>query len=494
MPCPQAGHGLPSSPFAERLVWVLVALISALYFTGLTSGHIFAQDDFAAYLMHAANLVQGQRYTQIHYLPNPDAPWVSPANGYPPAYPLLLAPVYWQRGFDLRAMKMVTVFTFAIFLVAYARWVQPLLSPKERVVAVLLVGLSPAFWAYRDFISSEFPYLMISFLALLAIRRATSDQTDEQWRLAWSPLVAALMYVTYATRTVGIALPIAFACSQLEKHKHPSRFLLLTLALLAALIALQSLLITSPRGYVSVVHITAASVATNLWSYAKSITFAWQNGFSQPVQGILGAVLTGFAAFALIRRERRDISTEAWYLLVYLGILVAWGTQIGIRGLLPILPIYLTYVLKGISDWTMRMTRPRAQRFLGAVALCITLTYVGAFLHPSGQTSAANIHDPSAQELFAFLRTQTTPSDLIVFSKPRTLSLFTGRTATSLGPDETPAASVQFLQRAHARFLVQTSWNPPAYRELISEQSPSLSEVFRNRDFQVFRIFPEGDH
>ena len=100
---------------------------------------VFAQDDFAAYVMQAANLVEHRPYTDIRYVPNPEAPWVSPANGCPPVYPLLLAPVYWWRGPDLLAMKMVTVLTFAIFLAAFAKWVRPMVSPRLRVVAVLLV-------------------------------------------------------------------------------------------------------------------------------------------------------------------------------------------------------------------------------------------------------------------------------------------------------------------------------------------------------------------
>ena len=69
-----AAAALPSTTRADRLTWVLVALISASYFIGLTVGHIFAQDDFAAYLMHAVNLVEGQPYTQIRYVSNPEAP------------------------------------------------------------------------------------------------------------------------------------------------------------------------------------------------------------------------------------------------------------------------------------------------------------------------------------------------------------------------------------------------------------------------------------
>jgi hypothetical protein len=474
----------PTTTRADRLTWVLVALISASYFIGLTPGHSFAQDDFAAYIMHAANLVEGRPYTEIRYVPNPQAPWIGPANGYPPAYPLLLAPVYWQRGLDLRTMKFVTVLTFAVFLVAYAKWIQPKLSPNLRVVAMLLVGLNPALWTYRDFISSEFPYLMFSFLALLAIQRANANSAADTWSLGWALLVAVLMYAAYATRTIGIALPIGLASTHLVRHKRPRRLLILTLALLAAFIALQAALITSPTGDVSGVRISAASVLTNLWSYAKSITFAWQNGFSRVVQVLLGIVLTGFAGAAFIRRTVREPAVEAFYLLAYLAILIAWGTQIGIRGLLPILPIYLTYVLLGIFDLPARMSGQRAKAFLAAIALCVAVTYLGLLRQPIRQESVADVQDASAQELFSFLRMQTEPSDLLVFSKPRTISLFTGRIATSLGPDEVPEDSAKFLQRTSGRFLIQARWNPPAYHELVSWRGALFDEVFSTVIFE----------
>ena len=482
----------PKTTRADWLTWIFVALISTSYFIGLTPGHIIAQDDFAAYVMHAANLVEGRTYAQIRYVANPAAPWIGPANGYPPAYPLLLAPVYWQRGLDLRAMKIVTVFTFAIFLAAYAKWIQPQVPPSTRVVAVLVVGLNPALWTYRDFISSEFPYLMFSFLALLAIQRANTKSKDF-WNPGWAVLVAVLMYAAYATRTIGIALPIALVCAELGRQERRTRFLLLTLALLAAFIAIQAAVITSPAGYVSVMHISAASVLTNFWSYAKSLTFAWHNGYSKSAQIALGIVGTALAAIALVRRNRRGASLEASYLLAYLAILTAWGTQIGIRGLLPILPIYLTYVLLGLSDAAASSSRQAARAFLTGAALCITCSYVSGLWHRFPQASVVNVNDASTQELFSFLRAQTAPSDLLVFSKPRTLSLFTGRTTTSLGPDEAPPDSVQFLQRTGVRFLVQVPWNPPAYQQVIAQQGAAMTEVFRNRDFQVLRLQFEDD-
>jgi hypothetical protein len=134
------------------------------------------------------------------------------------------------------------------------------------------------------------------------------------------------------------------------------------------------------------------------------------------------------------------------------------------------------------------MSRPAARTFVAVVTLCIVGSYALFLAQPTRNTAAANIQDASAQELFSFLRTQTAPSDRLVFSKPRILSLFTGRTATSLGAEEAPGTSAAFLQREGVRYLVYSSWNPPAYHWLITEHSAALTEVFRNRDFQVFRL------
>lgn len=472
------------------VTWVLVAVISACYFVGITPGHIFAQDDFAAYVMHAANLVEQRPYTQIHYLTNPEAPWISPASGYPPAYPLLLASVYWRWGMNLRLMKFVTVSTFAIFLGVFARWVRPLVSPRQRIAAIALVGLSPAFWSYRDLISSEFPYLMISFLVLLAIRRANADRSDEEWRAGWAVLAAILMYGAYATRTIGIALPMAFAIAELQARRRLGRFALLTLSLVAACILIQAALLTSPTGYVSVAHVTMRSAVSNVWFYTKSLTYAWQNGFTKPPQVALAFFLTSLAAWAFARRIRRSASVDDWYLLVYLAILLAWGAQIGIRGLLPVLPIYLTDVLLGMSDLCAQLGNRTKLAFLTVTTACILLTYAGSLRQRPWQDSMPNVQDASAQELFSFVRSHTAPADILVFSKPRSISLFTGRRTTSLGPDESANHSAEFLKESGAKFLIQTSWNPPAYGRLLAAEPEGLTEVFRNRDFQVFQVGP----
>lgn len=277
--------------------------------------------------------------------------------------------------------------------------------------------------------------------------------------------------------------------AELMKFRRPSRFALLVLGLLAAFIILQAVLITSPKGYLSVAHISARSVFGNLWFYAKSLSYAWQNGSSKPVQVGLAFVLTGSAAVAFARRVVLEPSVAELYILVYLTILIAWGAEIGIRGLVPILPIYLTYVLLGITDVAGRLRqRVAAGGLVAVIAICVGITYVGALRQPAWQASLVNVQDASAQALFSFLRSQIAPSDLLVFSKPRSIALYANRPTASLGPEECASDSADFLKRTGARFLIQAAWNPPSYERWLASHQGSTTEVFRNRDFQVLQI------
>ena len=53
------------------------------------------------------------------------------------------------------------------------------------------------------------------------------------------------------------------------------------LALAGLMIAAQTLLLTSPKGYVSAFHFSLHTVASNIVYYGKTLSYVWQNGFSK---------------------------------------------------------------------------------------------------------------------------------------------------------------------------------------------------------------------
>jgi hypothetical protein len=497
---PERSHEAPQNESTESKVgargkdhrkllkWGVLAVIAFAYLADLSPGHVFVADDFAAYVMHAANLAEGRPYLAINYVPNPGALWLAPSNGYPPIYPLILAPAYKIFGMNLRAFKAVTVICFVIFLAIFESLVRPMLSPAMSACALLILGFNSVFWDQRDYILSEFPYLMFSFGALLAIQNTYQKLTPEKLDIGAAMLLSVLLYCSYGTRTIGIALLAALVLADLAKFRRPSRFMVVVAAGTAILILAQTLFITSPKGYVSAFHFSLRTTLVNAVYYAKTLSYVWQNGFSKKLQIIFALLFTALAGFSFARHFWKERATREIYLLGYVGILFVWNAEIGLRGLLPILPLYIAYGVEEFGRIIEPLSIPTRRTATMVLLLFCGLTYIGQIRKESSQQAEPNVHDASAQELFSFLRASTQPSEVLIFPKPRCLALFTNRAVASFAPDEAPEDSADFMRSIHATILVNTNWSPPAWRSFLEGNKGSLIEIFHNAEYEVFRF------
>jgi hypothetical protein len=482
-------------PHASLATWrdkllplALVLGMTAAYLLTLTPGHVFFNDDFAGYVLHATNLVEGRPYTAINYVPNLHLKSLAPPNGYPPVYPMILAPVYRVWGLNLRALKAATVLCFGIFLVIFARLATPKLPLWLLLFALLFIGCNPIFWEQRDYILSEFPYLMFSFGTLLVIQNTYKNLSHSELRLGTVLLLSAVLYCAYGTRTIGISLLGALILADLAKFKRPSRFLLAVVACTVALIVAQTVLITSPKGYVSAVQFSWATIYANALFYGKTLSYVWQNGFSKKLQICLALFFTALATIGFLRNTWKERSAGEFYLAGYLMILFIWPSQIGLRGLLPVLPLYFFHGLQELGS-VVKGLSPRIRVILPAALLVfVGISYAGFFKQMARQDPAPNVLDPAAQEMFSFIRANSKPSDVIVSANSHSMSLFTKRPATFVTPYESPEEVSHFIDSVHATILVQARWNVPCWPSFLEDSASRDLQIFSNTDFHVFRI------
>jgi hypothetical protein len=490
------GHwaGLASgsrSTFARRFwEWGFVLMVAAAYLTYLTPGHRFQDDDFAAYVMHAANLAEGRPYTAIHYIPNPETLWLAPPEGYPPIYPLLLATVYRVWGLNLRALKVITVLCFVGFLLIFSEFTRPYLSAVMSCCALLVVGFSPVFWEHRDVLLAEFPYLLFSFAALLVMQKVYKNLAANQFRIGTAVLLAILLYLAYGTRTIGIVLLPALALADVIKFRRPSRFLITVLALAIVLIVTQNALLYSPAGYGGAIQHSVRLGLANALFYAKTLSYAWQNGFSKKVQIVFALLFTALATASFARRLWTQRAAAEFYLLGYVAMLLLLRAEIGMRGLLPILPLYFAYGLEEFGRMVHSWGRVSRAVALTALMCFAGVTYATEIRWESHQPAEPNVQDATAQELFAFLRANTQPSEALIFPKPRTLALMTSRPVAMLAPSESPEDSARFMKSIHAVVIVKATWSPPSTQAFLENNQSRVREVFHNSEYQVFRILP----
>jgi 4-amino-4-deoxy-L-arabinose transferase-like glycosyltransferase len=155
-------------------LWLTLLLITIAVFHAATvrQGHIWA-DDFAMYIHHAQNIVEGRPYAQTGYLFTSTA-LVGPRM-YPPVFPLLLAPVVRFFGLNLIPMKFEQVIFFVLALVVICRYWQRELGGKYTLALAAILGLSPHFWAAKDNVLSDLPFLLFFYVAAIFVQHAPRD-------------------------------------------------------------------------------------------------------------------------------------------------------------------------------------------------------------------------------------------------------------------------------------------------------------------------------
>src|SRR2546422_796036 len=182
-------------------MWRIAVLVGLFYLATIRTGHDWG-DDFALYIQHARNIGAGAPYAATGYIYNPHNPAIGPRT-YPPGFPLLLAPVVAVFGLELQPMKVVVVLCFVGVLLMLPRVFQRDLPPRYTAALILVMGLNPYFWDFKDQVLSDIPFLLFMLLSLHAFQRATKV-----------PLAGVAAAAAIPTRALGVVVPAPFIASE----------------------------------------------------------------------------------------------------------------------------------------------------------------------------------------------------------------------------------------------------------------------------------------
>src|SRR3989442_13564938 len=165
LPRPFPGHRLP-------LGGVCAVLVGVFYLATIRDGQDWP-DDFSQYIQHALNIAEGTPYAGTGYSYSPYKPGIGPRT-HPPGFPLLLAPVIKGFGLKLRPMKVLVIGLFVGALLVMVALFRGDLPPPYMAALVLVTGLNPFFWEFKDQVLSDIPFLFFVLLSLYLFTRASA--------------------------------------------------------------------------------------------------------------------------------------------------------------------------------------------------------------------------------------------------------------------------------------------------------------------------------
>ena len=472
-------------------VLVLIFAVGLFHAATLRQGHEWG-GDFSLYIMHAANIAAGLPYGETGYIPDP---YIGP-QAYPPVFPILLAPVYGIWGLDLTAMKLLVA---GLFLAAL--WFAYVVLRRESdarcaLVAVALTGFNPWLWDFKDQVLSDVPFMAFVFLTLALAGRVLDGSRPIGRQLAWGVALGLSLYLTYATRSLGLLLVPAIGCAWLLGSRKNFASMAAMVAAFIALVLLHKLQFDSDGDYAAyfsfefdIVIRQAIMMVVIFADYMDpGVATAWT------IVTILG--LGALAAIGFAIRVRRSIGLAECFTLIYPAPLFLFDNYLQYRYLIPLLPFFLLYVIEGAGWIGRRITRADGKVAVAALVAVVVAIYGIRYSTLGFGPIGTGIGRPESVALFDHVRRQTAPDDTIVFFKPRVMALMTGRRSASYYGYRDADELWGMIRRVGADHLVIEDLpegtiygtGPATLRGFVETCPECFAPAFSNERFEIYRI------
>ncbi|NQU30361.1 MAG: hypothetical protein HQ525_06810 [Anaerolineae bacterium] len=480
---------------------IVVLILSGLLGYGmLTSGHNWAYSDFAAYIMQARSIIDGDLTGFIFHntvtVLESDVP-VGPI-AYPWGYPLLLAPVLALMGISTLSMKLLNILFYLLFLLCLFFLLRKRLSYFDSLALMAIFAFNPVFLNAQDSILSDIVFLFFSTFALFLIDRPDAVPSSNGSGYARRILIGGMMFAAFFVRTNGLLLLptlVAYEIFLLVKGKMDFVEIKKNILLLAtpylvffALWILTSLIF--PDGQASHLSLYENFRLSQLWPYLLFYLNLGQSFFAEIAYAqVLYGIFCLFFLAGIFRKFKENILFILYFVLTLL-LYISWPALQGIRFLFPIIPVFIYLAAQGfgvILSFMTERTSKIIQLFYRGVLIYLAL----AFFVISGQGALGNlasereIHGPFdevAIELFDYVKKNLPEDSLIIFFKPRIMRLMTGR-------DSILVLTCENLE--HGDYVViNKKWEDMGQiaPEEITSCPIGLEKLYNNRRFVVYQI------
>ena len=428
--------------WSKRVADVILVAACVIQLLAIRDGHAWG-DDFAQYITHARNLVEGRPYGDIGVLRAGEI--LGPAE-YPPVFPLLLVPVYAFLGPSLPALKVVGVVSLLVALLLFRRLFATTLAGGYVVAWALLVGFHPFLYAFASEVLSDQAFLLWTAAALLALDRWGETRTHALGAAVRGCIIGMLVALAVGTRTIGVALVPAVALLAL-RHERSWHMPAAALATAASLIATTMLLVPGQLAYgvsLADAHVLrhgqlywadltsflpgfdeqSAHGALSLLRQHAGLGPAFLSPPSNLVVAVVALALSIVAGAGFVLAVRRGLGPVEVFVCAYAAVVIVYPIYQGARFMMPLLPIAFAYGIGAVAS--CRLERRRAGRIVLATALLASMGLHGRGL--ASTTVPDHYGSSETKKLLDFVRAGTPADAVIVFAKPRALYLLTGRT------------------------------------------------------------------
>ena len=354
---------------------------------------------------------------------------------FPWGWPILLTPAIKLFGQDYFWLKLYMMFFLVAIIGASYVLFRKKIGTMYSLIIVLCITLNPVLINQTKQVLSGFPYLFFVLVSLILHKQVTKSQNWGFWKLL---LMIFVFFLASIIRTEGILLVGAVFVTYFVNWAK-TRFNK------AYLIGNQWILIFF-SGYLFFQIIYQYTLPSGIPSHAEHLRFvsidrvhnnflACLNSVSNCFSSFLGTTFAfislPFAFLGAYKRRKKDLLIVI-YFFMHLVILLIWPYHDS-RYIYMIIPFYFYFLMVGLLslklDIQLRNTKVSLATisFIAIISL-LCIDYYNKIIPQAWQSVIVEGPETGdAKEMFQYINTHTKNKDIIVFFKPRVMSLYTGR-------------------------------------------------------------------
>lgn len=483
--------------------WLIFLVSAALIFFSLENGHSWGSD-FSLYIRQAKSLLEGS----IHECMTSNA-W-SMANSdykispdlYPWGFPILLVPVYYVFGMDLLAMKFLEIVFFYLSLLVISLLFKNKLDRASRLLVVSVFAFNPFLIKFTNDILSDLPGLFFCLFSIFLMERTFVEKKYLINRSIDLAIIGFFIWFAHLLRPNYILLVPTLFLAQMVEMKTSGQGLkgylignktaVLPYAVFMILTFISGHVLPKDGSYgfyaEFITHLNLDYLAGNIY-YTAMLPAKFIGGGHTIERGLYLLTLP-FAIKGARMVWKKDFIYIAFFVLTA-AFFALWPGRQGLRYIFPLLPFYMYFLMTGLKDFQAKRKNskfdlPKAC-FYFLIAFFLIQTSFFAYRNMSnGRHMAEGPFTPESAEMFRFINENAGREKVMVFFKPRAMTLLSGRNAFMTKDMSRLADKGDYLVINKKIDYDQVAIEGDEFREKLS--SGFFTQVFENSGFIIYRI------
>lgn len=421
---------------------------------------------------------------------------------YPWGFPLLLAPVYYFFGMDLLSMKLLGIVFFYLCLIIIYLLLRNKLDRASRLLVLGVFAINPFLIKFTDNILSDFPGLFFCLFSIFLIERTFIEKKFFINKAASLVLLGFSIWLAHLMRPNYILLlPTLFMAQVIEIRASKQDFRDYIVAnkstvLPYAVFVILTVIIekTLPKGgsygfYAEFISNMNIEYLTGNIYYTAMLPADFFEGGHTVRRGLY------FLTLPFVIKGIRLTWKKDYVYIVFFALTAAffalWPGRQGLRYIFSLLPFYIYLLMIGLNSF--RLATKTREFNPSRIFFCLLLTFFFAQTSfaayknmKDGRKTAEGPFTHESSEMFRYITGNTDKKDVMVFFKPRALTLLADRRAFLARKLSSMESKGDYLIINKKTKSDQVSIESNEFAQKIS--SGYFARVFENGGFIIYRI------